>query len=393
MMSLELRSRGVTFVNAGTAGIESVRVVGTRIVAVNRPPVEGDLVMDLKGDWLLPGLINAHDHLQLNTLPKLESGRCYSNVREWIHDVDARRRTDAVFEELVARPRTDRLLVGGFKNLLSGVTTVAHHDPLYPSLSDSDFPTRVVTNYGWSHSLYIDGDEEVRDSYLCTPVDCPWIIHAGEGTDAEASGEFERLQALGCLRPNTLLVHGVALSPDSILGSAAAGLIWCPASNLRLFGRTAQIAGLVRQGRVALGTDSRLSGARDLLAELQVARTAADLTEAQLESMVTTQSAKLLRLADRGSLRVGCLADLVVLPAGAQLSGASRADVRLVVIGGLPRYSDEDYAQSFLPPASWTQIRVDGRPKMLDSGLAAKLAATKTAEPGLEMPSLTWRAA
>jgi hypothetical protein len=42
-------------------------------------------------------------------------------------------------------PREERLLIGGVKNLLSGVTTVAHHDPLYSCLQEATFPVRVVT--------------------------------------------------------------------------------------------------------------------------------------------------------------------------------------------------------------------------------------------------------
>ena len=41
----------------------------------------------------------------------------------------------------------------------------------------------------------------------------PWIIHAAEGLDDEAAAEFERLDALGCIGANTLIVHGVALDP------------------------------------------------------------------------------------------------------------------------------------------------------------------------------------
>jgi cytosine/adenosine deaminase-related metal-dependent hydrolase len=395
MMQMQLRSRGVTFVNACTDGVASLRTVGSRITALNCNAAAGDPVVDLRGGRLLPGLINAHDHLQLNTLPPLQSNRRYGHAREWIRDVDTRRRTDAAFEELVARPRDERLLIGGLKNLLSGVTTVAHHDPLYPYLSDACFPTRVVKNCGWSHSLYIDGDEEVRDSYLRTPPDCPWIIHAAEGTDDEAAGEFDRLEELGCIRSNTLIVHGIALhsAQRMRLQSASAGLIWCPSSNLRLFGQTAQVRELALRGRVALGTDSRLSGARDLLEELRVARESAGLDDAVLESMVTTQSAALLRLPDRGALRVGALADLVVLPADVPVSQASRADIRLVVIGGTPWYADEAYARVMAPPGFWAEVRVDGRPKMLESRLAAALAGAKSGEPGLEISALTWRAA
>jgi len=389
-------NRGVSFINAGSSnGVQSLRMVGTRITAINSASAAGDLVVDLRGARLLPGLINAHDHLQLNTLPPLESHPHYGHAHEWIRDVDERRRTDAAFEALVAKPRDDRLLLGGIKNLLSGVTTVAHHDPLYPFLSAADFPTRVVMNSGWSHSLYLDGEDEVRDSNRRTPPDWPWIIHAAEGTDAAAANEFDRLDELGCLRPNTVIVHGIALDAGRRmrLDRASAGLVWCPSSNLRLFGRTAEVDWLAQRGRVVLGTDSRLSGARDLLAELRVARERSGLSDAVLESMVTSRSAELLRLADRGSLKVGCLADLIVVPADRPLSEVSRADLELVVLGGTARYANEAHARMLAPATFWAQVRIDGFPRMLQGTLSCALAAAGCREPGLDIADLTWRAA
>jgi cytosine/adenosine deaminase-related metal-dependent hydrolase len=386
----------VTFGNASMGGmVTSLRIAGSRIAAVGGGASEEDLVVDLHGDRLLPGLINAHDHLHLNTLPPLESTGHWRHAREWVSQVNLRRRTDPAFESRVTLARDERLLIGGVKNLLSGVTTVAHHDPLYPFLLGEGFPTRVLTNYGWSHSLYIDGDEQVRTAYRCTPPDWPWIIHVAEGVDEEAAGEFDRLDALGCLGANTLIVHGIALdrARRMRLEGAAAGLIWCPSSNSRLFGRTAEVGELVRSGRVALGTDSRFTGARDLLCELTAAREASALDPAALESLVTRDAAALLRLADRGALRVGGRADLLILPRGMTLADASRADVRLVVLGGRPLYADADYARVVAPTTHWAAVRVDGKPKMLASGLVAALSATTVSEPGLEISDLTWRAA
>src|SRR5258708_677145 len=266
---------GLTLINArmATGEFSTLRIVGSRIAALGADPMDGDRVVDLEGDRVLPGLINAHDHLQLNSLPRLDSGKHYRHVQDWISDINARRRSDPLFEASIAVSRDERLLIGGVKNLLSGVTTVAHHDPLYPFLSSAHYPTRVVQNCGWSHSLYIDGEEKVCDSYRHTPMAWPWIIHAAEGVNEDAAQEFDRLDALGCLGPNTLIVHGIALdhAQRMRLDGAASGLIWCPSSNLSLFGKTADTADLIGRGRVALGTDSRLSGARDLLEELRIA--------------------------------------------------------------------------------------------------------------------------
>jgi cytosine/adenosine deaminase-related metal-dependent hydrolase len=398
----QTRSGRVTFVNADIAGGRgSLRLAGSRIASVSGAVSPGDLacagdaVVDLRGDRLLPGLVNAHDHLQLNTLPALPGESRWHNAREWISQVNLRRRSDPAFEACLACSRDERLLIGGLKNILSGVTTVAHHDPLYPFLTGQLFPTRVVTDYGWSHSLYIDGEQQVRNSCRGTPPSWPWIVHAAEGVDPEAADEFNRLDALGCVGPNTLIVHGVALDRDQSarLERAGAGLIWCPASNLHLFGRTAEVAGLARRGRVALGTDSRLSGSRDLLCELSTAREITGMEEAMLESMVTRDAAALLRLTDRGTLSAGARADLLVLPAGMPLSSATRADIRLVVLGGRALYANADYARIMGSAAHWTAVSVDGRPKMLESGLAAALSAAAAGESGVSISDLTWRAA
>ncbi len=387
---------GVTFINAQIgADTTTLRILGSRIAELGGQPHAADRVVDLKGDRLLPGLINAHDHLQLNSLPRLESGKHYRHVRDWISDINARRRSDPVFEATVAVARDERLLIGGMKNLLSGVTTVAHHDPLYPFLSTPDYPTGIVAECGWSHSLYIDGEQKVRSSYAHTPLQWPWIIHAAEGLDEEAANEFERLDALGCLGGNTLIVHGVALDQAQRmrLDRAAAGLIWCPSSNLRLFGETAGVGDLIARGRVALGTDSRLSGARDLLDELRVAREAGGLDERTLESLVTGDSARLLRLADRGVLKAGARADILILPARTSLSSARRADVRLVLRDGAVQYGDKDCAQAFAAAAHWVEVRVDGRPKILNGTVAALLSGASAHEEGLELCDLAWRAA
>ena len=388
---------GITLINAQSnyGEFTSVRISGARIAAMGEDPHPGDSIVNLEGDRVLPGLINAHDHLQLNSLARPEFDKSYRHVREWISDVDASRRSNPEFAASVAVARDERLLIGGMKNLLSGVTTVAHHDPFYPLLSDARYPTRVVRDYGWAHSLYVDGEEKVADSYRATPSRWPWIIHAAEGLDDEAAGEFERLDALGCLGANTLLVHGIALdrAQRARLDRAAAGLIWCPSSNLRLFGKTADVAELTAQGRVALGTDSRLSGTGDLLDELRLVARLGVLDDFSLESLVTSDSARLLRLNDHGELRAGSRADILILPARARLATAQRADVRLVLVDGIVRYGDKDCAQRVAPHGEWTDVRVDGRAKILDSRIAELLSQGRSGETGLELSNVTGRAA
>lgn len=384
----------VCFVNASIAdGAETLRVVGDRIAGVGVPPVRGDRIVDLGGDRLLPGLVNAHDHLQFSNFPRTRYRESYENASTWIADVAANRRRDGL---LVAAERLDfdaRLFAGGVKNLLGGATTVAHHDAFHECLAAPDFPVRVLREYGWSHSLALMSQAEIVAAHRATPEHQPWIVHAGEGVDAVATAEFTRLEALGCIDPRTLLVHSLAFDAGqfSRLVAAGAGVIWCPSSNLYLFGCTLDPMPLIAAGRLALGSDSRISGARDLLEELEEARHAAPACASHLEQIVTAGNARLLRLDDRGVLHAGALADLLVLPAGRGLSGTRRNELRMVMVAGAMRYGDPEYAA--LLGADCVPALVDGSEKVLGRAIAGRLTASGWSEPGLEFTDRAWRAA
>jgi cytosine/adenosine deaminase-related metal-dependent hydrolase len=379
----------LTLVNAdlGDGSRTTVKIAGTRIAALGARPRPGETILDLHGSRLLPGLINAHDHLQLNHLPRLQPARRYVHVRGWIAEIDKWRRTPGPLQAAVAVPLEQRLFLGGVKNLLSGVTTVAHHDPLHAPLCAVDYPVRVVQRYGWAHSLYMEGEARVLESQRRTPPDWPWIIHAAEGVDEEAQEEFWRLERLGCLRPNTLIVHGVALGPAERqrLVAASAALIWCPSSNCHLFGATAMVAELAAAGRVALGTDSRLTGSRDLLTELHHASSHAPLGSESLQALVTRDAARLLHLPDCGVIAPGARADLVVLAGGMTLERARRADLRLVMVAGAALYGDPDLTQDLGPADHWHGVVVDGRTKALAGRIAQRLASLSLHEPGLRL--------
>jgi imidazolonepropionase-like amidohydrolase len=80
------------FINARIgAELCSVRIESARIADIGCAPRRADMIIDVQGDCIYPGLINAHDHLQLNHLPEIDTRR-YRRARDWIADIDVLRR-------------------------------------------------------------------------------------------------------------------------------------------------------------------------------------------------------------------------------------------------------------------------------------------------------------
>src|SRR5262249_32619148 len=212
-------------------GVAGTLRFSSRILGLGDAPRAGDTVIDGAGAVVLPGLVNAHDHLELNHYGRLKCRDRYANAAQWIDDLRPRLSDDPQIREGRAHPLGERLFIGALKNLLAGVTTVAHHNPFYPELRRT-VPIRVVRRYGWAHSFQLEhlpagargepgGDIAARSR--ATPVDAPFMLHLAEGIDDAASGELPRLGALGCLKPNTVIVHGVAIDGGGWPPGARAG--------------------------------------------------------------------------------------------------------------------------------------------------------------------------
>jgi hypothetical protein len=366
------------------AALTSLRVARGRVAGLGVNAQADDRRLDLKGAVVLPGLINAHDHLHMNHFPNLKYREVYAHAIDWALDIEPRLEVDPIILAGRAVPLPDRLFIGGLKNLLSGATTVCHHDPLY-ALLKKNFPVRVVQHYGWTHSLQRGGD--AARSFRRTPASWPWIIHLAEGTPDAAAQELTSLDARGCVQTNTVIVHGVGLSAAdrSLLIERGGGLIWCPSSNYFLLGRTGQVAELAQARRLAIGSDSRLSAAGDLLDELARARADGQLTANELLRAVTTDAARLLRLKDAGRLTIGARADLLILPSGDPLDclgRVRRADVRAVLIDGAVRVADLDFSPIM---KEGLRCKVDGRDKLLARDLIRRYQLCSIHEAGFEV--------
>ena len=347
--------------------------------------------VDLRDHLIFPGLINAHEHLHVNAVPPLKSDKPFPNSYAWIAAFQAHFEEPAVIAALQV-PKELRLRHGALKNLLAGTTCVAHHDPWHPALDAMNFPIALLRDFGWSYALGWPGyGPSVPESFASTPAEHPWMIHLAEGTDAIAQAELSELDRLGCLAANSVLIHGVGLREqdiDRVIASDAA-VVWCPTSNHVLLGRSLDPRRLFAAGRLALGSDSRLSGARDLLREMRGIAARGELSAKQLLELVTTRAARVLRLPSRGSLDPGVPADLVIVEdrggdAERSLVDIERSQIRAVVRNGVPCIADIDFADWFAASGmEAVPVMLDGKPKLLARTLAEP--ALVALEPGLEL--------
>jgi len=368
--------------------LASVQITGDRITQIlSSQPHRSDAAsrkteIDLSGFLLLPGLVNAHDHLEFALFPRLGNPP-YRNYIEWGEDIHKR------FPDVIARhravPKEVRLWWGGLRNLLCGVTTVSHHNPLWPELQREDFPVRVVREYGSGHSLALGGD--LRQARAATSEGRPFILHACEGVDELAREELRGIDRLGLLDSRAVLVHGLAINDEgvSLICDRRSSLIICPSSNQFLFEKLPDLFLLSRIENVALGSDSPLTAAGDLLDEIRFAMSSLGISASVAYHMVTTVSATVLRLEDKeGSITTSGLADLIAFqdtgrdPA-MRLKTLSANDVEFVMIGGRVQLASASILER-LPSAvkqGLEPLSIDGSIRWLRAPVKALLQKTE----------------
>ena len=333
-----------------TAIQASIEVSGTRCASIRSHPQTHTLShcarsLRLDGYLLLPGLINAHDHLEFGLYPNLGRGP-YANCAAWAHDIQ--QHETALIARHQSIPRDVRLWWGGIRNLLCGVTTVCHHNPLHPELLSDDFSVRVITNCGWAHSPTLDA--ELDEKFRKTPADVPFVMHAGEGLDDSSARELFELDQRGLLGDRTILVHGLALDAAGValLNSRGAALVWCPSSNRFLFGRTHERATIASVRRLLLGSDSPLTAMGTLLDEVRIAYRELGVSAADLYEMLFARAAHAFRLSDgEGGLRPNGTVDLIAvrdcgLSPAETLASLTMSDVEMVMVRGRVQLASDE---------------------------------------------------
>lgn len=337
-MTMDLLLKNLSWHNGNRKISGDVRISGETIseTGENLFPKTGELVEHFDGDYLYPGLINAHDHLEMNVYPKLGNPP-YQNYVEWAKDIYNPKQSP--IREIEKIDIKTRLAWGGLKNLISGATTVVHHNPWHGLLGKSKFPVNVPEIY-WAHSLALEKNLSKKIPY---DNKAPFVIHAAEGVDTLAFSEITALDALKILTNDTVLVHSIALSDEQIqlLAARQCAVVWCPASNLYMFNQTAFINKLKYKVKLLLGSDSTLTGSPTLLHEMKAAQKTQLATPFEIHAMVSNTPALVFNLPNP-SIATRCLADFFIAPSIKEdyfenLLAVEPRDISLVVRRGLPR--------------------------------------------------------
>ena len=349
----------------------AVAVVDDRIAAVlpvaeAREVFQPSVFVERPDHALIPGLVNAHGHAAMTLFRGLADDLPLESwLQEGVWPVERR----FVSAELV-RDGTElaiaEMLTAGitcfsdqyFFPEIVAETAVDLHMRAVIGTPVVDFPT------AWADDVadYLGkGSELVHDPYadhpmistcfaphstralsdaaftelrvLADQLDVPVQIHLHESQgevaqSVEATGRrpLERLDDLGLVNASLLAVHAVHVTPAEIqrLAAAGAGVVHCPASNLKLACGIAPARAFGDAGvTVGLGTDGAASNnLLDILAEARLAAllsrvTAGDggaITAEQALRMATLDAARVLRRDHEiGSIEPGKWADLTCI--------------------------------------------------------------------------------
>jgi cytosine/adenosine deaminase-related metal-dependent hydrolase len=376
-----------------------IAVRGGRIVAVGRAdrvPRDGREV-DLGAVAVLPGLVNAHTHLELSYLR--DEVPPADRFVDWIRHVMAARRTRAdsqaaeivrsVEEGIAEADAFGTAIVGDISNTLvtvpalvaSRLAAIVFYELIGFKLADAE----LVVDDAQQRIGAIETNERVRirlaahAPYSVAPQllvamrgaagmasSVPSSVHLSESVEEvdfirtgggawravleevdswnaawEAPGvsPVQYLDDIGFLNSSVLAVHGVQMTRADLQRLEARGttLVACPRSNRRTGAGTPPIAEFYASGvRVAVGTDS-LASTPDLsvFAELAAMRALAPgVSASRLLASATRHGADALGFgADYGTISPGKRARLVAI----RLADGADVDVEEYLVSGIER--------------------------------------------------------
>ncbi|MEW6712021.1 MAG: hypothetical protein AB1403_19515, partial [Candidatus Riflebacteria bacterium] len=231
------------------------------------PRKQIDADIDLDGQYVLPGMINGHDHL-VDTCWKGLGKTPVENWYEWDESVKASDEYKAMQRLSV----TDLYILGMYKNVLSGATTVVDHFPAEISKTFYQHQlTSLLEHQYLAHSVsekQLHWGRNIVEEFRQSRGVIPFIIHMGQGTAREIREELETLNRLGALESNTVLVDCCQLNKADLqlIAAKGASIVWLPQASDIVFGRQPDMAAILDLGiPFCIGTESSNTGSKGIL--------------------------------------------------------------------------------------------------------------------------------
>jgi len=395
-----------TFVTPGRVVKGTMIVTGDTITCLGRCPVPaGATRIKVDDGFIYPGFIDPHQHMAFNISALWKNTKTYAQRYAWQQDPDylAFLASHRKYME-TGQGWCDAIRYAEIRQLVSGVTTIQGTGRNWPCAKG------LIRNADGFHELPLPEDyvlpfiPDIRTFSLNIDwsVTRALAIHLGEGIDEYTRQELDVLEAKGLLRQETLIIHGTAFRTPEFQRMAKAGakLVWSPASNIALYGKSMEVEEAIRAGvEVSLGVDWSPSGSHDLLAELKVAEAVnrekmhGIIKPTQWAAMITNRPARGLALQQYvGSLAAGMKADFTILRKRARSPHQSLLknelpDVEMVWVGGQLLYGDQDIVDA-LKPGVCEPLTVKGVRKRLCAGAGPDSFAQLKARISVSYPGL-----
>ena len=378
--SIGIRDNRIDFIGEGNGCIEA----------------EYSKVIDCKGRTVMPGFVNAHNHLAMTMF------RNYADdmkLMDWlftkIFPLEDKQTDESVywgsllamvemiksgtttfadmyfFMESTARAAAESGMRAVLSRGLQGES--GEEEPDYRLKESDELFRKFHNSYNGRikvmlapHSVYTCSEAYLRKvAAKSLEQEIPVQIHLSE-TKEEVSTCIEKfgrspvkyLEDLGLLNDRTVAAHCVAVDDDDIgiLASRRVNVVHNPGSNMKLASGIAPVAKMLEKGiNVCLGTDGASSNNNlDMLEEMRLAAYLQkiytnDPTALPAEAvirMATLKGAKALGFENLGSIEAGKAADLIVLNTerahyypkhnikSAIVYSGNSADVETVIIDG-----------------------------------------------------------
>jgi cytosine/adenosine deaminase-related metal-dependent hydrolase len=344
-----------------------------------------------------PGLIDAHNHLQYNTLPPWQVEPEFTDRYDWQGDgryYDYRKAYDAISDDYgceIMKWAEIRELVHGTTSAVgsSGGSCI---NVLIRDLDDGT-DAHFISGYAMEYSSSkvkdsVDAGDaaDYRDDLASGTLDAV-LMHVAEGRDGSVRDEIDHMTDIGMTGPGQAYVHATDATTEQLARMAADGtaIIWSPRSNLALYATTTPIEIAERLGVPwAIGTDWTPSGSMAPTGELAcasdwLAGKGYPLTDVQLWEKVTSDSARIVGLDGiLGSLAPGYRADIAVYDWSRTpyrgIIERGPESVRLVVVDGEALYGRADWLEGLTTHPEWCEA--------IDACGSANAVCVKVADSG-----------